>query len=183
MHPKVKKKLTLLMLSALFMIPTLSAFYAYYKVDGTFFSKSNKGHLLQPVLSASDIGLKEIPNAKKKWQVVLITSNDTHEDVKNLKLLRHHLLLLGKEMSRTKIMMVVDKTQLNDLKKAISSKDFPDLSYQLMNETIKNQQEEKAVFAYVVDPLNNVVLWYPKNNVFDAIYSDIKHLLKISHIG
>ncbi len=37
--------------------------------------------------------------------------------------------------------------------------------------------------AYIVDPLGNLVLWYPYDNVGKPLLEDLKRLLKVSQIG
>ncbi|MCZ6712295.1 MAG: hypothetical protein O7B25_18175 [Gammaproteobacteria bacterium] len=37
--------------------------------------------------------------------------------------------------------------------------------------------------AYVVDPLGNLVLWYPLADAGEPVLDDLKVLLKVSQIG
>lgn len=178
----MQKRLVLGVLLLLFLLPTLSAFYAYFAVDRSWWAKSNKGELLSPVIPFGEL-VKNTPavaeKGKRKWRVLLVATGNASKDYKQLVELRHRLLLLGKEMSRTREGMLAGLDELKVLEKKVALRHLEAISFYQPAAAI-----DKKVFAYVVDPIDNVILSYqkPQNNL-DSIYSDLKHLLKASNIG
>ncbi len=182
MNKVLKKRLVLTGLCLLFLIPTLSAFYAYYRVDRTVWAMSNKGTLLNPVMPLQELTGEPstlVSKGQRKWRVLLVAKGKVSHDFNMIMQLRHRLLLLGKEMSRTREVVLARPDEIKKLEKRLALNHVTHVSF------VEQQKpmDSPEVFAYLVDPLNNVILSYQKPNNLDAIYSDLKHLLKASNIG
>ncbi len=181
-------RVQLLSIAAVFTVPLALAAWMYYFDSMVPDSATNKGALLLPTLSLRD----ELPDSalhdkqSNQWLMLYAGSVECGDDCnKALVRLRQSRLMLGKYMQR------VGRVFL----RAESTPDTVDISEQhpglitisdkglirLLEK--KRPKELQRGGCYLIDPLGNLVMYFPPDLDPKEMVGDIKHLLKLSHIG
>jgi hypothetical protein len=182
-------RLQLLLIAAVFAVPLALAAWMYY-FDSSLVpeSGSNKGALLLPIISISD----QLPQsqlhsiAPKQWLLLYANDYACGDDCEQALLrLRQSRLMLGKDMQRVARVFlhgdsVPDTVLLNEQHAGLITMTDKDLAV-LLEE--KRPTELRAGGCYLIDPLGNLVMYFPPNLDPKEMVGDIKHLLKLSHIG
>jgi hypothetical protein len=182
-------RLQLLLIAAVFAVPLALAAWMYY-VDNSLVpeSGSNKGALLLPIVSLGD----QLPQsqlhsiAPKQWLLLYANDNACGGDCEQALLrLRQSRLMLGKDMQRVARVFlhgdsVPDTVLLNEQHTGLITMTDKDLAV-LLEE--KRPTKLRAGGCYLIDPLGNLVMYFPPNLDPKEMVGDIKHLLKLSHIG
>jgi hypothetical protein len=185
----VAGRLQLLLIAAVFAVPLALAAWMYYFDDSLVpESGSNKGALLLPIVSLDDqLPQSQIHSiAPKQWLLLYANDYDCGGDCEQaLQRLRQSRLMLGKDMPRvTRVFLhgdsVPDTVLLNEQHAGLISMIDKDLTV-LLEE--KRPTELPAGGCYLIDPLGNLVMYFPPNLDPKEMVGDIKHLLKLSHIG
>ena len=182
-------RLQLLSIAAVFIVPLALAAWLYYS-DTSLVpdSGTNKGALLLPIVSLRD----EIPVSKlhdiqsNQWLMLYPNAAtcdaECHEALIRL---RQSRLMLGKDMGRVSRVLLhgdsapdtVDVDEQHAGLITISDKGLIRLLEQ------KRPKELKPGGCYLIDPLGNLVMYFPPDLDPKEMVGDIKHLLKLSHIG
>jgi len=182
-------RLQLLLIAAVFAVPLALAAWMYY-FDHSLVpeSGSNKGALLLPIASLGD----QLPQsqivtiAPKQWLLLYLNNYACGDDCEQALLrLRQSRLMLGKDMQRVARVFlhgdsVPDTVLLNRQHAGLITMTDNDLAV-LLEE--KRPAELLAGGCYLIDPLGNLVMYFPPNLDPKEMVGDIKHLLKLSHIG
>lgn len=182
-------RLQLLLIALVFLGPLLLATWLYF--GGSAFQpegRTNHGRLLQPLVNTRD-ALPESPvHEHNEGHWLLIYRNDAVCDAGcefALYTIRQSRRMLGKEMDRL-------------VRVFLHGESAPDLAY-LAEEhaglvtlsdgdfsTLLNNKRPPGLSAggfYLVDPLGNLVMYFPPDIEPSAMVEDIKRLLKFSSIG
>jgi len=182
-------RIKLLLLFALFALPVAASYIAYY-----FWTPggktSNYGELL-PVQKLTGVtGIQtsgavfNLDQFKGKWVMVVLDSGKCDEYCrKKLYMLRQVRTAQGAERDRIqRLWLVTDNVA-----------PAPELmvDYAGTAEVIADKGVDAKFpangrvedYIYLVDPLGNLMLRFPKNPNPGAVIKDIKHLLKASQIG
>lgn len=180
-----KNKMMLMLLLTAFVVPVLLAKLA---LEFEYFSKAstNKGQLLTPTIDTSSI----YQLADPKWQIVYFHSGQCEQRCQNaLYSLSQVWSALGKK--RDRVTPVVLYSSNDQLQSQIAK--YPALKeQQLLPARLSAASEliEKDTGIYIIDTLNNALLFYPmpveqKDTVMVArdVLSDLRKLLKLSRIG
>jgi len=203
MSPKSSKNKNRLMLATLFLLffgPFIGA-SILYKTHPTWAGKTvNKGVLIQPPLILSELVLKsedkkliDSNTFPHKWLMMYLTSEQCKEAcLKSLYDIRQVRTALGKDRDRVERVLVtvdgIDTTNVNShlQKEYLGTSHWFISSYQ-WNKLNSNLPHTKAIAAtssfLIVDPLGNVILYYPADAPPEHMLKDLSHLLKLSHIG
>lgn len=190
----------LLLLAALFFVPLAVAFYLYYGA-GTLRPSGSvaKGDLLEPARPLPEVSLPTPGGGmtgkdflRGKWSMVYIGDGRCDERCRDaLYLMRQSRIALNKDMDRVRRVFLVAGDCCDE---AFLGSEHPDLEVALLEGA--EAMDLLAVFPiydvmnvaeagriYLVDPLGNLVLSYPADAPDKALLTDIKKLLRLSHIG
>lgn len=181
-------RLQLLAVAAVFVVPLALAAWMYYFDSMVPGSTTNKGALLLPTLSLRD----ELPHSElhkhqsNQWFMIYVGSAECADDCdKALVRLRQSRLMLGKDMQRVGRVFLRSESAADtvDIDKqhagliTISDKGLA----RLLEES--RPKELQLGGCYLIDPLGNLVMYFPPDLDPKEMVGDIKHLLKLSHIG
>ena len=184
-----KGRVQLLLIAAVFLGPLALATWLYFSgQDLTPAGRTNNGALLQPITSLKDAVPESPLHAHNDGHWVLLyvdasACNDTC--MRSLHTLRQSRLMLGKEMDRlVRVFLhgdtVPDTVLLAEEHKGLVTLQDSDLRSSLDK---KRPTDLEAGGYYLVDPLGNLVLYFPPDIDPSAMVEDIKHLLELSRIG
>ena len=184
-----KSRLQLLLVAAVFIGPLLLAAAMYLSGYGTPRGPgTNHGILLQPIVHLPDVirepDIKEL--AEGSW--LLIYSNTAacgSACEQALYKLRQSRLMLGNEMDRVVRLFLhgesaPDKVFLSEQHAGLVSLQDTGLS-QLMDN--KRPGGIAAGGFFLIDPLGNLVMYFPPELKPRDMVDDLKHLLELSRIG
>lgn len=190
----------LLTLAALFFVPLLVAFWLYYGA-GTWrpAGGTNQGDLVDPARPLPAVSLERADGTstgqnflRGKWTMLSISGGTCDARCREaLYLTRQSRIALGKDMDRVQRVLLVtgsccDEAFLDgehpDLQ--VVRLDGPDASRLLAPiPTYADGPATSAGRIYVIDPLGNLVLSYSASAPEKALLTDLKKLLRLSHIG
>ena len=178
-----------LLIAAVFTVPLILAAWMYY-FDNSLAPESatNKGDLLLPITNLNDeLGQSDILNTDiSQWLMVYPnTANCDRTCDDALLRLRQSRLMLGKDMRRIERVFLhgdsaPDTVALEQQHPGLITMYDKDLSLLLQG---KRPTESLPGGIFLIDPLGNLVMYFPPNLDPKEMVGDIKHLLKLSHIG
>lgn len=194
MSPRTK----LLLMMALFALPTLASFAAFYWFPPA--KTSNYGALISPVINLPQLpmairdgtdapqGVRE-QSLRGKWLIVTRDSGACDATCEQkLFAMRQSRLIVGREMDRIVRVVLVDDdvTPSDELIKRyqgtawINAKTIPWLSNLPM--PTQDPSHGRGYF-YAVDPLGNIFMRYGADADVKLIAKDLQRVLKASQIG
>jgi len=191
----------LVLLAALFFVPLAVAFWLYYgptswrPVGGT-----NKGDLVDPAVPLPAVALAKPDGTRTgtdllqgKWTIAYLGDGACDERCREaLYLSRQSRIALNKDMDRVQRVFLATG---NCCDSEFLAAEHPDLAVAVLG----NDADSRALLAkipalggvppatagrlYVIDPLGNLVLSYSAAAPDKALLTDVKKLLRLSHIG
>ncbi|VAW66798.1 hypothetical protein MNBD_GAMMA09-2833 [hydrothermal vent metagenome] len=197
---KKKSNTVLWVMMVLFVLPYVAAFYFYFNRDQLDLGllTSNYGTIVTPVRQLPEYDFKNIDSAafklsslKGRWILLSIGSSSCQQDcADNLYKIRQIKKAVGQEYKRiSKLFFLMDQKNIASFKTRL--KDYPDMDviipsgegYEayLSNFSYKDMNIEDSIF--VIDPLGNFMMVYPKGADASKILKDIERLLEVSKIG
>jgi len=175
-----KKSLWALILVTL--VPLCLAFVMYFQQLWLPTSTTNEGMLLLPPEQMLDAKLSyqdaaQQAGADKQWRLLVHTGAACDQlCVDKLHMLRQLHIALGKEAYRVSRLLLVDEA--TGVEKVADT--YPQLVIvTLLDASMLTQGEG----IYLVDPLDNIMMYYTFDQVGKPILKDVKKLLKNSNIG
>ncbi|MES1939475.1 hypothetical protein T5B8_04508 [Salinisphaera sp. T5B8] len=190
MTTQTRQRLKLLGVIMVFVGPLALAYLLYYGLSyggpGT-----NGGTLIDPAMRVPDVMLTDSEGAQtpsgqlleQKWTILQVAPGgcDTACET-SLKETRQIRALLHRRATR------VQRVLLTDAQPLPAMPEQPDLSlYRAPLEDFRDLFESQDAMTpgtvYLIDPLGNWMLYYPPGGDGSALFKDVKHLLKLSHIG
>jgi hypothetical protein len=157
---------------------------------GSGWGTTNNGTFLSPPRTAAELGLgidsgeeidekADLSGSWWLWVVAPLGCDAQCEDA--LFQLRQLHVLLNKDATRVRRALVLsgvmfEATSDVAIDSAHSSR-YPDLT------TLHGSLHGLASGVYIVDPIGNLVFWYPLTDAGKPVLDDLKHLLKVSQIG
>ena len=198
---KRKNRITMLLLLAVFALPVIIAYTAYF---GGWFNQvatSNRGQLLTPVIDFTAMNSLSLQDEKvpfeigSPWRMILpITSSECLESegvdgcLLSIYIMGQAHQALGKEQERVKRSLYTAGFELSDEKVAELQERFVELEI-IHGEQLAGSQLSDG-FIYIADPLGNIMMRYPliteKADAFvkgKDLLRDLKKLLRLSRIG
>lgn len=182
-------RLQLLSIAGVFAVPLALAAWMYYS-DTSLVpnSATNTGALLMPIISLRD----KMPDselhdlASNQW--LMLYPNAAACDAacnEALTRLRQSRLMLGKDMRRIARVLLhgdsaPDTVDINEQHAGLITIGDKGL-IRLLEQ--KRPKELRQGGCYLIDPLGNLVMYFPPDLDPKEMVGDIKHLLKLSHIG
>ncbi|WP_444995966.1 hypothetical protein [Aliikangiella sp. IMCC44359] len=198
-----KNRVTLVALFAVFMLPVLIAYSAYF--SGWFSGATkNRGTLLtgEQVLDIEDFTITRADGNKITgkefetlyWWILPINPSDCNSDCVELNTftLNQTYIGLGKETQRIKQLLILPEgTNVDNDVFPTAFSSFTDVGLKANSKTHSGLNKDlPSGYIYLVDPLGNIIIRYPLvNNKEEApktskdIRSDLKRLFKYSRLG
>ncbi|HXW10804.1 MAG TPA: hypothetical protein VD737_09320 [Steroidobacteraceae bacterium] len=192
----------LLVLAAIFFVPLAVAFWLYYgpgewrPVGGT-----NQGDLIEPAVPLAEVELARTDGTQSssrelfrgKWTMAYLGPGRCDERCRRaLYLSRQSRIALNKDMDRVqRVFLATDDCCDRDFLQA----EHPDLvvvplgddaaSRTLLRQfpVLGDTEATEAGRLWVIDPLGNLVLSYSERAPDKALLTDLRKLLRLSHIG
>jgi cytochrome oxidase Cu insertion factor (SCO1/SenC/PrrC family) len=191
----------LLVLAAIFFVPLAVAFWLYYAPGGWRpTGGTNQGDLIQPAVPLPTVRLVRPDGAgvptevlRGKWTIAYLGEGRCDERCRRaLYLSRQSRIALSKDMARVQRVFLATGTCCDQ---PFLRSEHPDLEVYVLGSDADSRTllEEFPVLdgvpatmagrLWVVDPLGNLVLSYSERSPDKALLTDVKKLLRLSHIG
>jgi cytochrome oxidase Cu insertion factor (SCO1/SenC/PrrC family) len=175
----------LLVIAALFFLPLALSFAMYYGNLWRPAASSNHGTLLSPV-----VALESVPgdlSLRDKWSLIYVGDGACDQACKDtLAFGRQVRLSLNNEMTRVQRVFLATGNCCDSsyLQREHAGLVVSDLSREggarLLAQFPAN---DRANTLFIVDPLGNLLMRYDAREPPKGLQSDLKKLLKLSHIG
>ncbi len=187
-------RVKLLSLIAVFLLPSIASWLAFYVFDIRPGSK-NYGNLVQPPQPIEFPPLVSVQGQSldrswwDKWTFVLVDANGCQQLCQdNLYYLRQMRIALGRDQDRVQNLAVLTQPLGAEMKEFF--KEYPLMTVltgenarllsQLAQSGVQPGQEPSL---YLIDPAGNLMMTYPAEHDSSSILSDMRRLLKVSQIG
>jgi hypothetical protein len=200
--PRIRSRLSLLLLLAMFGAPVVLAWLAFYvfpewRPAGT----SNHGQLITPIRPLPAFQIETLSGdridetfLRGKWTLVYLVQGACAEQcVRQLYNLRQVRLAQGKNIDRVQRLMLWDGVDVGPEKRAELAEHFPGQLIALMPgqapaalvETfvLDDQDPMRAGRVYLIDPLGNLMMNYQPGDEPRGMIEDLERLLKYSGLG
>jgi hypothetical protein len=192
--PRARGRRTLLILAARFFTPVIVAFALYYGGVWRPAGSASKGELIQPARPLNVAGLREPGGAAApdsvlagKWTLLYIGDGACDEACKTaLTYGRQTRIAAGKDMDRVQRVFVAtanccDQQYLGAEQPGLVTLDASSAEAQKF---VAQFPGDRAHSLFIVDPLGNLMMRHDARQVINKdLLSDLKKLLKLSHIG
>jgi len=148
---------------------------------------SNKGVLLTPVLSVTDLGFPEVViGTERHWTLIQLSPVCAERCGQRLYEQRQMHIALGKLESRIERVLLTESSLGQD-----QAADYPRLQVRNLAASALSPAVLSRIPAadladdivFVADPFGNIMLYFTRAHDYRAQISDLKKLLKLSTIG
>ncbi len=186
---KGKGRLQLLLIAAVFLGPLALAAWLYFAEPGlTPEARTNHGALLQPIVNLPEAVPGSPLHASNDGNWVLLHANlgECDEDCEfSLYTLRQSRRMLGREMDRLVRVFLHGDSAPDTVLLTEEHTGLVTLQDRALADLLQRQRPDDldAGGYYLVDPLGNLVMYFPPDIDPSAMVEDIKHLLELSRIG
>jgi hypothetical protein len=190
--PQTKGRLQLALIGIIFVGPLLLA-YLLYNTDSGWIPAAGTQHglLLDPPRLLPDTVLTpgsdmDGPKFRGKWSLIIIGAGQCTETCKDaLYATRQVRRALGRDDGRVQ-RVFYDEAAKPDL--AFLEREHPTLvvvepGSPVSRELIPVLGDHVAGDIFLADPLGNLIMRFPQGTSMKDMHKDLKHLLKVSHIG
>ena len=173
--------------------PLIFSYLTYYVIKPT--GRTNYGALIDPrqypipplATTALDGKPLTLDAYKGKWVMLQVAPGDCQQACKDqLVAMRQLRLMQGKDMERIeRVWLVTDDTPLDTvLMRVIEGTRMLRVKADAVNAWLPVEQGDKVSdHMYLIDPLGNLMMRFPKNADPQKVKKDIAKLLKASAIG
>lgn len=173
--------------------PLIASYFTYYVIKPQ--SRTNYGALIDPrahpmpalQASALDGRHQELSAWKGKWIMLLISNGDCEEPCrKRLHDMRQLRLAQGKDMDRIeRVWLITDDKPLDTmLMREYDGTQMLRVNPSIVQKWLPADEGTSVVdHIYMIDPLGNLMMRFPKNAEANKMKKDIAKLLKASRIG
>jgi hypothetical protein len=182
-----------LIIAAVFLLPVAVAFALYYGKLWRPAGSSSKGALITPAQPLEVAGLRytdgkpaDASALKGKWTLLYIGDGACDADCRTaLVFARQSRLALNDEMTRVqRIFLATEHCCANEY----FSAEHPglialDASAPEAQKLLAQFPPDRARSLFIIDPLGNLMMRHDASHTTKDLLSDLKKLLKLSHIG
>lgn len=189
MSGQTRGGLQFLLLTAVFFLPLLIASWLYFK-GGSLApeGRTNHGALLEPIVNLGERvpGSETAALSEDRWLLVYVHEAACEDDCREaLFRLRQSRLMLGPEMDRVIRVFLhgpvaPDRVFLEREHPGLALLEDPETAALM---TAKRPGELAPGGLYLVDPLDNLVMYFSPDVPPGDMVDDIEHLLDLSRIG
>jgi cytochrome oxidase Cu insertion factor (SCO1/SenC/PrrC family) len=181
-------------LAALFLLPLLISFWMYYGSAWRPVGRTNHGELIEPARPLPPAELRDAGGNvaaanlfRDKWALVYVGDGRCDDACKTaLYFMRQTRLSLNNEMTRVARIFLAT-AQCCDrefLEREHSGLVVLDATGAYARDLLKTfPQTDRPQSLFIVDPLGNLVMRYDTRDDPKGLLTDLKKLLKLSHIG
>jgi cytochrome oxidase Cu insertion factor (SCO1/SenC/PrrC family) len=182
----------LLVLAAIFLLPVAIAFAMYYGNLWRPAGSASKGELITPARPLVVDGLRHRDGTpaggdalQGKWSLVYAGDGACDEDCRTaLVFARQTRLALNNEMTRVQIVMLATANCCQaDIEQAVPGIKLLDASSAEAAPLLAQFPEARTRSLFIVDPLGNLMMRHDAGHSSKDLLTDLKKLLKLSHIG
>jgi hypothetical protein len=174
--PRSRTQLVVIVLIA---VASLSGSYGffYWVRGGSVWGTTNYGEFVTPPVQVADLRVTDVAGARfvrgdTWWLWVVVDAGCSAPCERALHQLRQLHVLLNRDAPRVRRALVSVGHQ--DLQ---ASQDvYPGLAHLVVAGPLRNG-------VFIVDPIGNLVLWYPFADAGKPVLEDLRRLLKLSQIG
>lgn len=154
----------------------------YMAQGGGVWGTTNNGVFVDPPLQLDELGLVTESGTPitggEVWRLLVSAQGRCDDVCENALLqLRQLHILLNKEASRVRRVLVTD----GSIPAAEYLSDYPKAEHMIARPPSAEAQLQRGI--YIVDPLGNLVFYYPLEDAGKPVLDDLKKLLKLSQIG
>lgn len=194
--PRARGRRTLLIVAAIFFVPVIAAFAMYYGEMWRPSGSSSKGELVTPARPLEAVGLRladGTPAAPgvftNKWTLIYIGDGACDADCRNALVLgRQSRLALNNEMTRVQRVFLATA---NCCANEYFATEHPgmialDASSPDAAKLLAEFPAARSQSLFIVDPLGNLMMRHDAgvaSQTSKDLLTDLKKLLKLSHIG
>jgi SCO1/SenC family protein len=181
-------------LAALFLLPLVASFWMYYGGAWRPAGRTNHGELIEPVRPLPPAELRDgrgnVASAelfRGKWTLVYVGDGQCDEACQtSLYFMRQTRLSLNNEMTRVaRVFLATSQCCANEFLErdhqglVVIDATGPEATELL--QALPDTERPRSLF--IVDPLGNLVMRYDTRADPKGLLTDLKKLLKLSHIG
>lgn len=170
------------------MVPVLLAWWVFYFAPGWIpEATTNEGHLIRRPVPLSEVtGMENLTGGK--WLLLVLGDGDCRDLCRRaLHNIRQINVALGREMNRVDRLLLASPVEPEAASLQVL---YPGLRL-LAVDPVRVEQAFRAAgghkpdtrFIYLVDPLGNIMMYYPPEKFGKPILNDLRHLLELSSIG
>lgn len=185
---------TIAALAAVFLLPLVLSFWMYYGSDWRPTGSTNHGELIQPVRTLPPVDLRLADGDfapaelfREKWALVYIGDGACDETCRRaLYFMRQTRLSLNQDMTRVSRVFLATENCCDRefLEREHAGLVVVDAGGPEVTELLDTFPDtDRAHSLYIVDPLGNLIMRYDTRDEPKGMLSDLKKLLKLSHIG
>jgi hypothetical protein len=191
--PRARGRRTLLIIAALFFTPVIVAFALYYGEVWRPAGSASKGVLIHPARTLTVAGLRELDGRAApdsvlagKWSLIYIGDGACDAACRQALVFgRQSRLALNNEMTRVQRLFLASG---NCCDTAYLAAEHPglvtlDASSPEAQAMLAQFPPGRANTLFIVDPLGNLMMRHDSSQTTKGLLSDLKKLLKLSHIG
>ena len=197
MNKTARSRVYLIVLFAVFFVPLFFAIWLYYGSNHAFVvNMQNHGELIQPprpLKLFSITGERDYLFSNKdiegKWTLLYLGSDQCNLHCEaDLFKMRQVRLVLGRDSQRVQriFLALTDEIDLVENNSVLNKHE--DMQTTVINKSqfynhlpqFKDMQEDRI---YLIDPLGNLMMFYPNDATAKGMKKDLKRLLKVSKIG
>jgi len=200
-RPQWRGRLLLLVLASLFFGPLLAASLWYRHADRWPLpqQRANHGELLMPIQTLEEVRLTDLDGhplapevLRGRWSLVYLGAPACNEGCRNfLYQIRQVRTALGKETERVQRLYLLGSPPADPASLQALRELHPDLIVAVLGSPSVAEQIQRAHAAeewsgdnlYLVDPLGNLVLRYGADQDPKDVLTDLRRLLRRSHVG
>ncbi|MEO8062453.1 MAG: hypothetical protein ABI821_06875 [Pseudomonadota bacterium] len=194
--PRARGRRTLLIVAAIFFLPVIAAFALYYGQLWRPSGSSSKGELITPARPLQIAGLRNIDGTPAapgvfadKWTLIYIGDGACDADCRNALVFgRQSRLSLNNEMTRVqRVFLATGHCCANAYFAAEHAGMIAlDASSPAAEKLLGQFPADRAQSLFIVDPLGNLMMRHDAGAAVQTskdLLTDLKKLLKLSHIG
>lgn len=183
----------LFMVLAVCASPMIASYFTYYVIKPE--GKTNYGTILDPrefpvpqLNAMNSLGKnQELSSLKGKWLMLQVDRGSCETSCqKKLYDMRQLRTAQGKEMERIqRVWLITDDTPVEEkLKQGIAGTELLKVSPSLLEKWLPTEQGATIYdHIYLLDPLGNLMMRFPKDADANKVKKDLSKLLKASAIG
>jgi len=184
---------TVAALAGLFLLPLIASFILYYGLHWAPAGTTNHGELLRPVRPLPDVVLPDMDGRfvtgtfRNHWTLLYVDDGRCRQACRDsLIFMRQTWLSLNRDTTRVQRVLLVtsglvDRVYLLREHPGLVVLDVSGERAQSLLAQFPQDQRDHALF--VVDPLGNLMMRYDARLAPQGLLSDLRQLLRLSHIG